>query len=231
VEWLGDLSCNLCFEDKFTASRALQNVSQEIPSPPTTTGSDQNESYKPSDLGNMGWRFCLQPIQKVGSKRKTQENSLKTPHFSSSVVIFPHKQIANDRHGRKGTISRVLMRVALSTDILEVRNSSWPEPPAGFSATQVLGPESDTPKEEGRRGGGKKKRGRGKGPASNGISNIKESGSKDSRNSGSKKAENDNGESLVGRGLSARRDGFSVEEMEQERARKRTKPESVTNGQ
>jgi hypothetical protein len=148
------------------------------------------------------------------------------------LLSFPHKQIANDRHGRKGTIARVLMRLALSTDVLEVRNSSWPEPPAGFSATQVLGPESDIPKEEGRSGGGgKKKRGRGKGVASNGISNIKESGSKDSRNNGSKKAENDNGEGMVGRGLSARRDGFSVEEMEQERARKRAKPETVTNGQ
>jgi hypothetical protein len=124
------------------------------------------------------------------------------------------------------------MRVALSTDILEVRNSSWPEPPAGFSATQVLGPESDIPKEESRhRGGGKKKRGRGKGAASNGSSNVMESGSKESRNNVSKKAADDNGESLVGRGLSARRDGFSVEEMEQERARKRAKPDTVTNGQ
>jgi hypothetical protein len=88
VEWLGDLSCNLCFEDKFTASRALQNVSQEIPSPPTTTESDQNENYMPSDLANMGWRFCLQPIQKVDSRRETQETSLSTPFLIYCSFLF-----------------------------------------------------------------------------------------------------------------------------------------------
>lgn len=71
VEWLADLSCNVCFEDKFTASRALHNLSQEIPSPPPADDI-QNETeinYTPPDFGNMGWRFCLDPIRKVCSCR------------------------------------------------------------------------------------------------------------------------------------------------------------------
>merc|ERR1712196_186119 len=76
----------------------------------------------------MTWQFCKKPIRKV----------------------------ANDRHGRRGTTARVLMRVALSTDTLEERPNTWPAPPGGFSSTKVLGPESDFPR--GRRRGKKQKR-------------------------------------------------------------------------
>ena len=66
VEWLADLSCNVCFEDKFTASRALHNLSQEIPSPPPAEIQNETENNDtPPDFGNMGWRFCLEPIRKV----------------------------------------------------------------------------------------------------------------------------------------------------------------------
>jgi hypothetical protein len=70
VEWLADLSCNVCFEDKFTASRALHNLSQEIPSPPPPADDVQNDETEHNndtrpDFGNMGWRFCLAPIRKV----------------------------------------------------------------------------------------------------------------------------------------------------------------------
>ncbi|KAL3796701.1 hypothetical protein HJC23_010001 [Cyclotella cryptica] len=34
VEWLGELSCNVLFEDKFSAARAFHALSQELPSPP-----------------------------------------------------------------------------------------------------------------------------------------------------------------------------------------------------
>lgn len=89
VEWLADLSCNVCFEDKFTASRALMNLSREIPSPPLqpsppspqlTTPEPSSMAQNPQDeatptvspstaplpdFGNMTWRFCRKPIRKV----------------------------------------------------------------------------------------------------------------------------------------------------------------------
>jgi hypothetical protein len=66
IEWLADLSCNICFEDKFSAARALHNLSQEIPSPaPDTVQDSDKEGYQAPDFGNMGWRFCLRPIRKV----------------------------------------------------------------------------------------------------------------------------------------------------------------------
>jgi len=34
VEWLGELSCNVLFEDKHSAARAFRALSQELPSPP-----------------------------------------------------------------------------------------------------------------------------------------------------------------------------------------------------
>jgi hypothetical protein len=34
VEWLGELSCNILFEDKHSAARAFHALSQELPSPP-----------------------------------------------------------------------------------------------------------------------------------------------------------------------------------------------------
>lgn len=34
VEWLGELSCNIMFEDKYSAARAFHALSQELPTPP-----------------------------------------------------------------------------------------------------------------------------------------------------------------------------------------------------
>lgn len=34
VEWLGELSCNIIFEDKYSAARAFHALSQELPTPP-----------------------------------------------------------------------------------------------------------------------------------------------------------------------------------------------------
>ena len=34
MEWLGELSCNVLFEDKHSAARAFHSMSQELPSPP-----------------------------------------------------------------------------------------------------------------------------------------------------------------------------------------------------
>lgn len=192
VEWLGELSCNVLFGDKYSAARAMEGMSRALPDEvPTslfekktveeskddnamgvddkedninndnetaidksmnedngdesgtttmmedndnvpsnnaemdqdsTTQGNKNENdnddcnnktintSKLTNLGKMGWRFCNHPI------RKRQD----------------------DRYGRRGTRSRILMRVANSLDVLEERPTSWPKPPPGFS-TKVSG--------------------------------------------------------------------------------------------
>ena len=116
VEWLGELSCNVHFEDKFSAARALHGLSQPIMSPPPeevfATFEDGTDA---PDFGSMGWSFCQRPISKL----------------------------SNDRYGRRGTTARILMRVATSADVLLQKPTSTPAPPPGFSTKRVLGPGSD----------------------------------------------------------------------------------------
>lgn len=104
VEWLSDLSCNIHFQDQFSAARALENISQRIPSPPP----DELETSEtvPSDLGRMGWRLGKKMLYKV----------------------------KNDRFGRRGTRARLLMRIATTLDILHERPSSWKSPPGFSSS-------------------------------------------------------------------------------------------------
>ena len=174
VEWLGDLSCNIHFEDQYSAARVLENMSTELPTPvPDDVPPPEKEDAPPrADLGAMGWRLGKRMLRKV-----------KT-----------------DRFGQRGTTARLLMRVATSEDMLEERPSSWPKPPPGFSTKRVLGPGSDFPK---RRGDGKRRR---QEPAQTYDPSVP----------GSEHP-------LLGGSLSAGRDGFSVEEMEAERAQKRAK--------
>jgi hypothetical protein len=115
VEWLGDLSCNILFEDQFSAKRALESLSRQLPTPPPPEVVAKEEAESPPDLGNMGWRLCNKAVRKV----------------------------ANDRYGRRGTTARLLMRAATSLDVLKERPSSWPKPPPGFTTKHVLGPGSD----------------------------------------------------------------------------------------
>jgi len=113
VEWLGEVSCNILFQDKFSASRALQNLAQQLPTPPPHNIAE-SLSESP-DLGNMGWCLGSHPVRKI----------------------------ANDRFGRRGTKARFLLRVAASTDVLMHKPESTPAPPPGFSTTRVLGPGID----------------------------------------------------------------------------------------
>lgn len=117
VEWLGELSCNVHFEDQFSAARALQNMSQPLPSPPPDeiVAAAKEDAPPPTDFGRMGWSFCLHPMRKV----------------------------TNDRYGRRGTTARIMMRVAASTDVLLQKPSRTPAPPPGFTTKRVLGPGSD----------------------------------------------------------------------------------------
>jgi len=206
VEWLGDVSCNVCFEDKHTAARALWNLSNEIPTPVpdsilngtqdgVSNNGDGGKDEIP-DLGNMTWRFGKRPIRKV----------------------------ANDRYGRRGTTARILMRVATSEDTLVERPNSWPAPPGGFSSTSVLGPESDYAPKKGQKGkqAQKHKQQQQKQQQRRGSKSKKKrqrGGNGDDR----QKGRENNTESLMDRGLSSGRAGFSVEELEKERARKKQK--------
>ena len=98
------------------------------------------------------------------------------------------------------------MRSALSSDILLDRPNSWPAPPRGFNSTKVLGPNSDY------------------------MQGMKRNTKKRERGQGRQKEERDaysgeDGEpSMLGRGLSSGRGGFSVEEVENERSKKKAKP-------
>ncbi len=115
------------------------------------------------------------------------------------------QQVANDKYGRKGTTARVLMRCALSTDILQERPNTWPAPPGGFSSTKVLGPNSDYK-------GGKKK-----------STDKKKRKSVEPRDSYMPHTDMDSEHPMLGRGLSSGRQGFSIGELEQERAMKKAK--------
>lgn len=226
VEWLGELSCNVLFEDKFSAARALAALSQELPSPPpegivgvgnvapngdiasTVLGGDDaamedgegaglpgnsalatplktDIASPPTDLGGMGWRLCSHPIRKV----------------------------INDRYGKRGTRSRVIMRIATSFDVLVERPTEWPRPPPGFTTRRVLGPGSDF--DTGHRRTGRKAKRR------------RRSGGRGGRR---RSDEGDGGmayddevavDTRLGQGLQAGRSGFSVEEIEAEREARR----------
>ena len=111
------------------------------------------------------------------------------------------------------------MRFALSIDILQDRPNSWPAPPGGFSSTKVLGPESDF---KPRKKSNKTKRQREKKKSTSTNTQLEQHTSSSTGEDGE--------HPLLTRGLSAGRAGFSVEEMEEERARKRSKPSESTDG-
>lgn len=47
VEWMGELSCNILFEDKHSAARAFHALSQELPSPPPEKAMPKKLSWEP----------------------------------------------------------------------------------------------------------------------------------------------------------------------------------------
>lgn len=196
VEWLGDLSCNVLFEDKFSAARALENLSQELPSPPPPPGQgdddDDGEGVKTTagerpDLGRMGWRFGKMALRKV----------------------------SDDRFGKRWTAARLLMRVATSLDILHERPNKWPKPPAGFTTQSVLGPESDLPNKATKKAKKKRKK---KNDVSGTEDHRNDASSESNVTHGPVTTE-----SLMSAGLRSSRAGFSVAEMEAERTKKMAK--------
>ena len=65
MEWLGDLGCNILFEDKFSAVRALKAMTDELPSPPPSGLNDDDDEYVPPDFGAMGWKLGRTLVKKV----------------------------------------------------------------------------------------------------------------------------------------------------------------------
>jgi hypothetical protein len=54
VEWLGEISCNVLFEDKYSAARAFHAMSQELPSPPPIPSGTMLTSTNSSSGGEIG---------------------------------------------------------------------------------------------------------------------------------------------------------------------------------
>eukprot|EP00531_Pseudo-nitzschia_arenysensis_P006545 CAMPEP_0116127880 /NCGR_PEP_ID=MMETSP0329-20121206/7067_1 /TAXON_ID=697910 /ORGANISM="Pseudo-nitzschia arenysensis, Strain B593" /LENGTH=816 /DNA_ID=CAMNT_0003621991 /DNA_START=22 /DNA_END=2472 /DNA_ORIENTATION=- len=236
IEWLGDVSCNVCFANKASASRALVCLSNELPSPPPQTPTEKTAETTQSDGNGIAG---LPPMESTVSAPST---SIDLGCMTWRLGKRPIRKIANDRHGRKGTTARYLLRVATTEDVLIERPSSWPEPPGGFAPDRVLGPKSDfagankkktntkknkakktnpqhqqQQQQKSRRGNNsKRKRGRGE-------NNAKKNDKNERRNDSNSK-QNSTPLDLLNRGLSSSRGGFSVEEMERERqAKKRQK--------
>ena len=238
IEWLGDVSCNVCFANKVSASRALVCLSNELPSPPPP----------PSQA-------ATRTITAPDEKKKDDNEELRTKDSAAAAIIDlgcmtwrlgkrPIRKVSNDRHGRKGTIARYLLRVATTEDVLIERPNSWPEPPGGFASNRVLGPKSDYTAANNKKGksktkkhnsqqkdqqlqqkhprGSNSKRKRGRGENSGNQNKSKKNIANERRNNSNKKTSNP--QDLLDRGLSSSRGGFSVEDMEKERqAKKRQK--------
>ena len=115
VEWLGELSCNILFEDRHSAARAYHALSQELPSPPPGSlienaasgevdeskddgmegetadaledATGKQEGGKPlPDFGGMGWRFCKWTVRKV-RKQVIDACSICCQCFSFSIFL------------------------------------------------------------------------------------------------------------------------------------------------
>jgi hypothetical protein len=123
---------------------------------------------------------------------------------SQSICCRLFVKVNNDRYGRRGTTARILMRVANSADVLVKRPKSTNKKPPGFSTKKVLGPGSDYYGAE-----PEKKRRRMDLDRNNNNNNM---GVFDP-NSG---AEHPG----LSRGLKSGREGFSVDDLRVERARK-----------
>jgi len=181
VEWLGELSCNVHFEDRHTAARAFRALSRELPTPPPKCISSVMETGAVLSVDNTikGWardadgNFILDELGRrtfasddvpmgngdvvdvtITENGVVGEKDL-LPDFASMGWRFCKwtvRKVSNDRYGKRGTRARVLMRLATSIDVLDDRPTEWPKPPPGFTTKRVLMPWHDFSGK--RRGGG-----------------------------------------------------------------------------
>ena len=192
------------FQDKFSAIRAMQALSQEIPSPPPTSDNNENDNDGMTNEDNteMGSKnndtnqtetsdpLSSQPVDTatnpddLQSQQQQPTSNTNDPledlgkmgwRFSNNLLI----KTQNDRFGRKGSKSRFLMRVATTFDVLEDRPTRAPAPPPGFTTKAVLGPGSDFPQK--RRRQSKQRQSRQSGRAGNGRRQRRKDGNNDRR--------------------------------------------------
>lgn len=244
VEWLGELSCNVMFEDRHSAARAFHAMSRELPSPPPESATKKldwvpPESIKPpewmtkskegdvaddnvdgadGDEGNAIMDETTSDNKDIGAPKDDKQEEDILPNYGGMGWRFCKwtvRKVSNDYYGRRGTQARVLMRLATSNDVLDDRPTEWPKPPKGFTTKRVLLPWHDF---SGKRKGGKGQR-----------DNKKRRRGSGQRRSGGRGRRNDNDDymdmggehPLLSQGLkSGRSGGFSVDELEAERKAK-----------
>jgi len=151
VEWLGELSCNIHFEDKYSAARAMEANSRDLPTEIPLSTNNKDESIEEHN--------DMEENEEIMNTEKEEPQPISQTNLGSMgwrLLNYPIRKIQSDRYGKRGTRSRCLLRIATSADVLEERPTTWPKPPPGFTTKRVLGPGSDYKKA--RRGGGKRRR-------------------------------------------------------------------------
>jgi len=198
IEWLGELSCNVTFGDKYSAARALEAMSRTLPLQPpskeedqamegegegevvsntsniapaneseTTMTTDNNTNSEGADTTTepTGNGINLSKEIEQTAMNNNETSTTKPPTLTNLGAMgwrfcnYPIRKRYDDRYGRRGTRSRILMRVANSKDVLDERPTSWPRPPPGFTTKHVLGPGSDFKTNSRKRSGGGYERG------------------------------------------------------------------------
>jgi hypothetical protein len=70
VEWLGEISCNVLFEDKYSAARAFHAMSQELPSPPPQTSAGDGLVDASADGGTIMMESAEHESTNTGDKER-----------------------------------------------------------------------------------------------------------------------------------------------------------------
>jgi len=240
VEWLGELSCNVLFEDKYTSSRAIEAMSRPIPHPKeifqvedmfdtTAVVKEMDDDATAVADANIKQEQQQKSATITPTQQQQIDNEEDDERLEDELAVDlgsmgwrfcnrPIRKIQSNRFGRKGTRSRCLMRVETSLDVLEDRPTSWPRPPPGFTTMRVLGPSSDDviPRGNGKQGNKRRKRNR---RSRNRNNNNGEYGGDDEMMYGDSEDGEDieDDDETLDRGLKSSRPGFTVEEMEAER--------------
>lgn len=165
VEWLGELSCNVHFEDKFSAARAMEALSRPLPLQNPVKREDGDvvndgdvvvvppDSHDTSTNGTSGGgnimikqeADALMMTTNVGGEYGNEIMTSKEDLGSMGwrFCNYPIRKIRSDGYGKRGTRARCLFRIATSLDVLDERPTSRPKPPPGFRKDRVLGPGMD----------------------------------------------------------------------------------------
>jgi hypothetical protein len=197
VEWLGELSCNVLFGDKYSAARAMEGMSRALPLEPPLLSSNIKTEDGGMEIAEGGGEEGAISIEKADDADNTEmktsidvdavadadlngdntstevknemdnnmDNEMASANLNTKTPTnlgimgwrfgnYPIRKRQDDRYGRRGTRSRILMRMANSLDVLDERPTSWPKAPPGFSTRHVLGPGSDFKRHSRKRGRG-----------------------------------------------------------------------------